>query len=646
MAETAPATTAVADTATAPAVAETATAPRMAIVFTSPAWAAMWTHLSFELSIIMGEQEKIIVWAREHITRLVNAACAGHMTLHEEHIHAFGSRLHGICLPNSDLDMVMHLPPKQEVCMPGDKILAVLYEHMLAVNYHGIPRESIKDCIGGKWTLGFDIHGLHIDLTYQHGAIHEFLGLRTSHATIRTLSDIVPRGRQAIKLLIDWGKAERVVYHREHRMGLVRENLKAIHVVLFAALFLKRACLDRNSSTAQFLRFLFHEFAASRFEELVFDVDKQEIRNRSEHAPPFVLNVHNRNPVAQVPMRILQMWRSKIASLLDANWDEYSAARREAWATMATTLNTNAIAAPLQRCSVPATSPPAWSAATAGPSVQIPRSAGTAGPPPPPPPPPPTTPPPPPTSPPPPTTPPQAPPQPVDVNVVEQMTGTQLVDLTEGMHTFLGGHIGSIKYSIQGRPSQGFVIWLPGCDGGRIMTRDMQRSGILEKVAIVMPEFHPPHSKGNAWKVRPPGFLQAFCEAVFQRARGHRLTCALLGLSRGSFWASHFARNADYDAVALIGWYPEPGETESNSLAHGCLLRPRVFLLQSRGDTASTWKRAESFCLGLQTKAKNVVCIVDDASHTGIFDACTLAPGPALPYGKRLWQFLVPSLGL
>ncbi len=321
------------------------------------------------------------------------------------------------------------------------------------------------------------MHGLHIGLTYHHGAIHEFLGMRTSQAAIRTLSVLNPRARQAIKLLVDWGKAQRVVYHREWRMGAVRKNLKAIHVILMAALFLRRACLDQNTSVAQILRLLFHEFAASRFEELVFDVDRQEIRNRTAHEaePPFILKLNNTNPLAQVPMRIIQLWRPHVANVLGPGLEEYSAARRHAWATTAP--NASAITAVLQRSSVPATLPPGL-AATVGPPAQFPGSAATASPPPPPPPPPPpTTPPPPmtpapPTTPPPPTSPPPPLRQPVDVNVVEQTTGIQLVDLGEGVHTFLGGRAGSITYSVHGRAAEGYVIWLPGCDGGALVTRD------------------------------------------------------------------------------------------------------------------------------------------------------------------------------
>ncbi len=103
-------------------------------VFVSVGWTATWTLLSAELANVVAQQETIIPWARAHAARLGNTACAGHFQVQAEDIHVFGSRLHGICFPNSDLDLVMHLPPTREAKVLWDRVLATLYEHMRAVN--------------------------------------------------------------------------------------------------------------------------------------------------------------------------------------------------------------------------------------------------------------------------------------------------------------------------------------------------------------------------------------------------------------------------------------------------------------------------------------------------------------------------------
>ena len=138
-----------------------------------------------------------------------------------------------------------------------------------------------------------------------------------------------------------------------------------------------------------------------------------------------------------------------------------------------------------------------------------------------------------------------------------------------------------MSYTVRGTPGKAVVIFLPGADAKGIQL-DSARLG---DTLLVVPDVAVRRTQGKASTTRPPPQLQLFVEVVQSSSVARGWACSLLGFSRGAFWASYFALHMPrLSKLAVLGYYPEPGEEASQSQLHGAALKMPTLLLMSEAD--------------------------------------------------------------
>ena len=201
-----------------------------------------------------------------------------------------------------------------------------------------------------------------------------------------------------------------------------------------------------------------------------------------------------------------------------------------------------------------------------------------------------------------------------------------------------------MSYTVRGTPGKAVVIFLPGADAKGIQL-DSARLG---DTLLVIPDVAVKRAAGKAWTTRPPPQLQLFVEVVQSASVARGWECSLLGFSRGAFWASYFALHMPrLSKLAVLGYYPEPGEEALQSQLHGAALRMPTLLLMSEADPLSLISKAEPFARGLQSRAQelqHIILVVRHVSHEGLW---TIADATAATAGRPeeaqlhdcLWHF-------
>ena len=151
-------------------------------------------------------------------------------------------------------------------------------------------------------------------------------------------------------------------------------------------------------------------------------------------------------------------------------------------------------------------------------------------------------------------------------------------------------------------------------------------------------------------ETRPPPECQLSIEVVQGNCVVLGCECSLLGFSRGAFWASYFALHMPWlSKLALLGYYPEPGEDDRHSQSHGAALKMPTLLLMSEADACSPAAKAKPCARGLESCAqelRHLVLFVEQLSHG---DLWTIADASGARSGKpqvsqlhaRLWHCLV-----
>ena len=100
--------------------------------------------------------------------------------------------------------------------------------------------------------------------------------------------------------------------------------------------------------------------------------------------------------------------------------------------------------------------------------------------------------------------------------------------------------------------------------------------------------------------------------------------------------------------LALLGYYPEPGEDERQSQLHGAALKMPTLLLMSEADPLSLVSKAEPFARGLQSRAQELQhhsLVLPDTSHEGLWTVADATATVSRPQEAQLhaclWQLLV-----
>ena len=72
--------------------------------------------------------------------------------------------------------------------------------------------------------------------------------------------------------------------------------------------------------------------------------------------------------------------------------------------------------------------------------------------------------------------------------------------------------------------------------------------------------------------------------------------------------------------LALLGYYPEPGEEDTRSQLHGSTLQMPTFFVTSKADCLSLASIVEQFALGFESRAQglnHIVRCLSGALHCG-----------------------------
>ena len=99
--------------------------------------------------------------------------------------------------------------------------------------------------------------------------------------------------------------------------------------------------------------------------------------------------------------------------------------------------------------------------------------------------------------------------------------------------------------------------------------------------------------------------------------------------------------------LALLGYYPEPGEDDRQSQLHGAALKMPTLLLMSEADSLSLASKAKPFAQGLESCAQNLQHLVLFVAQMSHGDLWTIADATGATSGLQqknqlhatLWQF-------
>ena len=507
----------------------------------------------------------------------------------------FGSRIAGYSLLTSDQDICMILPPAK-FRMDGfqllQKMLTILKERSQLRSYV----TAVKDAIACKYTLMLKLCGLRVDVTYWHNDTPKHAAEQTTHKCSRSLKALSLAQKDAIVLFIDWAKNHNVCVFNSK----VSERLKAVHWAMVLSLllvdprtFTPHGLGPAREKTAQEI---FIDIVARlrhmAWARLIFDFDRGTITD----APPdpnatFRLLHNQKNIIARIPATFVdKICETSIAFLDDlSNVDgegKYWRQRREMWECEASRVDLDKLVSkvwhgpppvPQTQSSEPPRLGPQLLAATAD---LLPE-------------------------------PPGPPPKPVPLRMrTRPLPDIVFPSIRQGTNVWPAPTQDQVEYLVNIIPEnpRAIIVYLPGTGLENLLDgmADPRASELVNTAVVIEPNLRNLAVGQHRWKARPPRWLPAWINALrlageAGHVNGRPLPVSVVGFSRGAFWASQMAGHLGYDhdgvaaRFAMVGYYPEPGQTVADQRRAANTVVGRVLCINSVVDTSCPYISCKAY---------------------------------------------------